>query len=281
MAYAFLYAIEGMDLVRAQLLAEIVYRHRDFSLSNFAAIRTEVQERITFVFGQQYETLREWIEAYRQQSVPDLLDHFLRRLFGEILSQKGFGFHRNHDGARTAASLVESVQKFRQVMEPSSAVAPIDGHGSSSYYLDLGREYITMLQDGVIAAQYVEAWQAEQTMAVLLAPAHTFLMMNQPATVQFWLDAGSGGWWERLFQPLTQPYVLSRSWERDRSWTDADDQAANQQTLARLVTGLLRRCRSRVYMGVSDLGESGFEQRGPLLKAIWKMQLEIQLQNED
>jgi hypothetical protein len=280
LAYALLYAIEGMDLVRAQLLTEIVYRLRDFSLSGFAAIRTEVQERITFVFGQHYETLRGWIEAYRQQPVPDPLDHFLRRLFGEILSQKGFGFHRNNDGARTAASLVESVQKFRQAMQPAFAEAPQDGHGNPSDNLETGKEYFAMLQDGVIAAQYIEAWQTGQTEAVLLAPAHTFLMMNQPATIQFWLDAGSGGWWERLFQPLTQPYVLSRSWERDRPWTDADDQAANQQTLARLVTGLLRRCRSRVFLGLSDLGESGFEQRGPLLKAIWKMQLEIQNQNE-
>ncbi len=284
-AYALLYAIQGMDLVRAQLLVEIVYRLRDISLSGFAAIRTEVQERITFVFGQQYETLREWIETYRQQPDPDPLDHFLRRLFGEILSQKGFGFHRNNDGARTAASLVESVQKFRQAMQPAFAEAaplpPTDGHGSPSNNLETGKEYIAMLQDGVIAAQYVEAWQTEQTEAVLLAPAHTFLMMNRPATIQFWLDAGSGGWWERLFQPLTQPYVLSRSWERDRPWTDADDQAANQQTLARLVTGLLHRCRSRVFLGLSDLGESGFEQRGPLLKAIWKMQLEIQIQNEN
>ncbi len=288
-AYALLFAIEGMDLVRAQLLAEIVYRQRDLRLSTFDEIRTEVQERITFVFGQQYESLREWIEAYRQQPLPDPLDHFLRRLFGEVLSQKGFGFHRDNDAARTAASLVESVQKFRRAMEPTMTnltglTAASSIRNSSQEDLsgfDLGKEYIAMLQDGVIAAQYVEAWQTGQTEAVLLAPAHTFLMMNQPATVQFWLDAGSGGWWERLFQPLTQPYVLSRSWERDRPWSDADELAANQQTLARLVTGLLRRCRSRVFLGLSDLGESGFEQRGPLLKAIWKMQLEIQTQNEN
>ena len=130
--------------------------------------------------------------------------------------------------------------------------------------------------DGVIAAQYLEAWTEEPEGSILLAPAHTFLMMNRPATVQFWLDVGSGGWWERLFQPLTQPYVLSRSWNRDRVWTDADELAANQQALGHLVTGLLRRCRERIYLGMSDLGESGFEQRGPLLKAIWKMQLEDQ-----
>ena len=280
-AYAFLYAIDGMDLVRAQLLAEIVYRSKDISLSGFAQIRTEVQERITYIFGQQYEVLREWIEFYRQQSVPDPLDHFLRRLFGEVLSQKGFGFHRNNDAARTAASLVDSVLKFRQAMDPAFTDKTSAEAGSLLKNIEMGKEYIGMLQDGVIAAQYVEAWQAGRNEAVLLAPAHTFLMMNQPATIQFWLDAGSGGWWERLFQPLTQPYVLSRSWERNRAWTDADDQAANQQTLARLITGLLRRCRSRVFLGLSDLGEAGFEQRGPLLKAIWKMQIEIRNRNEN
>ncbi len=272
-AYAFLYAIEGMDLVRAQLLAEIVYRQRDFRLSSFEQIKAEVQERITFVFGGQYELLRGWLAAYRAGPV-EPLDACLRRLFGEILSQKGFGFHRNFDAARTAASLIESVQKFRQAMEAS---------GDAS--IDAGREYLAMLRDGVISAQYLEAWQAESLEAVLIAPAHTFLMMNRPAAVQFWLDVGSGGWWERLFQPLTQPYVLSRAWDAStgsagRFWTDADDLAANQQALAGLVSGLLRRCSGRVYLGLSDLGESGFEQRGPLLKAIWKMQLDNQANNE-
>jgi hypothetical protein len=138
-----------------------------------------------------------------------------------------------------------------------------------------------MLQEGVIAAQYIEAWTLDPGDSVLLAPAHTFLMMNRPVAVQFWLDAGSNGWWERLFQPLTHPYVLSRTWEQARIWSDADDQAANQQTLGRLVTGLLRRCRERVFLGLSDLGESGFEQRGPLLKAIWKIQVESQALNEN
>lgn len=280
LAYAFLYGIEGMDLVRAQLLAEIVYRPRELTLSSFDLIRPEVQERLTFVFGQRYETLRVWIESYRQQPVTDPLDQFLRRIFGEVLSINGFGFHRNFDGSRLAASLVESVQKFRQALMPSNNTSREISEDQSAH-LEMGKEYLAMVQDGVIAAQYLEDWQASQSEAVLIAPAHTFLMMNHPVTVQFWLDAGSRGWWERLFQPLTQPYILSRSWDRDQVWTDADDQAANQQTLERLVTGLLRRCRKRVYIGLSELGESGYESRGPLLKAIWNLQLESQQIHEE
>jgi len=271
-AYAFMLAIEEMDLVRAQLLAEITYRQRDFRLSTFDEIRSEVQERITFVLGSRYSSLRDWLLAYREGE-PLPLDHFMRRLFGEVLSQPGFGFHRNLDAARVAASLVESAQKFRWAMESSQ-----EDFRSLRDFGSLGQEYINMLQDGVIAAQYLEAWRAEAvtTNAVLVAPAHTFLMMNRPATVQFWLDPGSSGWAERLFQPLTHPYVLSRHWDASagsagRLWSDADEVAANQQTLARLVTGLLRRCRARVYLGLSDLGESGFEQRGVLLKAFQRV----------
>ena len=269
-AHALLYAIEGMDLVRAQLLAEIVYRAKEMSLSTFEQIKLDVQERITFLLGARYSSLRSWLLAYRE-GPPQPLDHFLRQLFGEILSQDGFGFHRDFDAARTASSLIESIQNFRQVMEAGRA---------DLGNLELGKEYLLMLQDGVISAQYLEAWQMEEKDAVLLAPAYTFLMMNRPAAVQFWLDAGSNGWWERLFQPLTQPHVLSRSWERGRLWTDADELAVNQQTLARLLAGLLRRCKSRIYLGLSDLGESGFEQRGPLLRAIWRLQLERQAQLE-
>ena len=263
-AYALMHSIEGMDLVRAQLLADIVYRQRDLSLAPFDGIKPDVQERITFTFGNRYSSLREWVLSYREGEQLTL-DHFLRKMFGEVLSQPGFGFRTNIDSVRVAASLVESVRKFRQTFEP---VEDLTGFQNLS---GLGKEYIAMLQDGVIAAQYLESWRTEDEEAVLVAPAYTFLMMNRPVTVQFWLDAGSSGWYERLAQPLTHPYVLSREWEAGRIWSDADEVQMSKEALARLVSGLLRRCRERVYLGMSELGESGFEQRGDLLKAFQKV----------
>lgn len=256
--YALMQSIDGLDLVRAQLLAEIVYRQRDLELSTFDRIMPDVQERITFSVGNRYSALRDWLLAYRETD-PLPLDHFLRKLFGEVLSQPGFGYHRNFDSVRVAASLVESVKKFRLAMESTGGIG------------DLGREYIAMLQDGVIAASYLEGWQAEDKEAVLVAPAHTFLMMNRPVTVQFWLDIGSSGWYERLSQPLTHPFVLSRWWEPGRVWSDAEDVQYSREALARLVTGLLHRCRARVHICLSELGESGFEQRGELLRAFQKV----------
>ena len=259
-AYALMQSIEGLDLIRAQLLTEIVYRPRELGLAPFDGIKPEVQELITFSLGLSYSILRDWLLAQREAE-PLPLDHFLRKLFGEVLSQPGFGYHSNFDSVRVAASLIESFKKFRQALEPTG---PENLPG-------LGREYIAMLQDGVIAASYLEAWKQQATEAVLVAPAHTYLMMNRPVSVQFWLDPGSSGWYERLAQPLTHPYVLSRSWPDGQVWNDADEVRTSQEAMSRLIGGLLKRCRERVYIGLAELGEAGFEQRGELLRAFQKV----------
>ncbi|NCP87379.1 MAG: hypothetical protein CO094_07570 [Anaerolineae bacterium CG_4_9_14_3_um_filter_57_17] len=263
-ACALMQAISGLDLVRAQLLTDITYRPRDGAFSAFEDIRPQMQERITYTLGERFARLRAWLLDY-QQGAPLPFDHFLRKLFGETLSQPGFGFHHNFDSIRVAANLIESVQKFRQ------ALNLLDEEQTPS----VGREYLLMLREGVLAAQYITDWQAEQDDAVLVAPATTFLLMNRPATVQFWLDAGSSGWYERLAQPITHPYVLARGWETSagRTWNDADEVAANRDSLARLVSGLLRRCRRKIVLCLPEMDESGYEQRGDLLRAFQKILL--------
>jgi len=267
LAYALMQAIEGLDLVRAQLLTEIVYHVRQGAptLSAFDQIIPETQARITYLFGERYDTLRLWLEQYQQDAQDEAhilpLDHFLSRLFGEVLSQPGFGFHASYDAGQVTANLVESIQKFRWV------AAPTFGQTDAA----LGKEYIEMVKDGVIAAQYLSGWQIEAEDAVLLAPAYTFLMNNRPVEVQFWLDVGSRAWADRLEQPLTHPYVLSRAWQPNTQWTAVEEIATSQERLYRLATGLLRRCHSRLYLGLSELGEQGMEQRGPLLLAFQRL----------
>jgi hypothetical protein len=260
MTHALMFALDT-DLIRAQLLTEIVYRQRDMRLSTFDEIKPEMQERITYLLGEKYTNLRNWLNDYRE-TTPQPFDFFLRKLFGEVFSQPEYGFHRNMDAVRIASSLIESIKKFRYAMEPSIA---------NLTDLDLGKEYIAMLEDGVIAAQYLESWRTENKETVLVAPAHTFLMMNRPVAVQFWLDPGSSGWVQRLLQPLTHPYVLSRHWQSGRLWTDADEVNAETESLARLAGGLLSRCREKLFLAIADLSETGFEQRGTLLRAFQKV----------
>ena len=261
-AYALMQALEGMDLVRAQLLAEIVFHPGKgaFGLSSFDQIRPEVQERITYRLGNLYERLRLWLAEYAQV-VEAEFDHFLARLFGELLSQPGYGFHEDYAAGEVTANLIESVQKFRWVA----------GEMLRQSGTPLGKEYLLMVQDGVIAAQFIRSWQVQPGQAVLIAPAYTFLLSNRPVDYQFWLDVGSRGWSERLYQPLTHPYVLSRGWPAGRIWADADEFEASQESLYRLALGLVRRCRQGVFLGLSELGEQGYEQRSALLLAFQRL----------
>lgn len=256
---ALLQAIADMDLVRARLLANIVFRKTNSfpSLSSFEQIQADVQERITYRLGELYERLRRWIED-AQATEPEELEIFFVRLFEELLSQPGFGFYRNERAGELTANLVESARKFRLAFRESMNVS----------LEERNREYLRMVNEGLIAAQYLRSWQAQDEEAVLISPAYTYLMSNRPVEVQFWLDIGSSGWYERLFQPLTQPYVLSRWWQKGRKWTADDEAQVAEENLRRITLGLMRRCRGRIYLGYSEYSASGYEQRGELLRAL-------------
>jgi hypothetical protein len=261
-AHSLMQAIDGLDLIRAKILADIVYRDRGGVpiLSPFDQIIPSTQERISYVFGERYDHLRLWLEDYRQAG-PLELDHFISRLFGEVLSQPGYGFHSSFDKGQVTANLVDSIRKFRRVV----------GDSLAEVGTDLGKEYITMVHDGVIAAQYLPGWQTQAQQAVFIAPAYTYLISNYPVDVQFWLDVGSHTWAERLFQPLTHPYVLSRNWDTSSVWTDTQEVETGEQALYTLVFGLLNRCRSKIFLGLSEYNEQGYEQRGPLLQAFHRI----------
>ena len=261
--YALLHALAGIDLVRAQLLAQNVYLAG--ALRSPDEVKATAQPRITFEISERYRHLYDWLQhATTDDETP--LDVFLSRLFGEVLSQPGFGFHDDFDAATAAANLIDSARKFRRIVEETGVTAAISP----------AQEYVEMVAQGVIADQYLRGWQLDQADAVLVAPAYTYLMSNRPVDYQFWLNVGGAGWSERLYQPLTNPYVLRQSWTRGRQWTDADEQLVNREALYRLVLGLLRRCRQQVYLGYSQLGEQGYEQRGDLLLALQRVLVGLQ-----
>ena len=273
-AHALMVAIDDLDLVRARLLTEITYRPHGGcpALTTFEQIRSDAQQRISFVLGRRFDRLRAWLAAYAE-GPPLELDAFVARLFTEVLSRRGYGFYGDLDGGQVTANLIESIRKFRRVVGGASG-AGVPAPGSEPHaqqQVALGLEYVRMVEQGIIAATYVTSWQAESSGAVLVAPAYTFLMINRPVDVQFWLDVGSRGWWERLNQPLTHPYVLSRQWPEGEVWGDEHEFASRQMALGRLILGLVRRCRQRIYLGIADLGAQGYEQRGPLLQAVQRV----------
>jgi hypothetical protein len=258
-AQALTQAIDGLDWVRARYLTDIVYHVQDGRprLGSFEQLRPAAQERITFAAGTRYARLRRWSEEFMAET-PLPLDHALCRLFDEVLARPGYGFHKNYDASGAAANLIESVRKFRRALD----VGDQD---------ELGVRYVRMVDGGVVAAQYLRTSSSDMADAVFIAPAYSFLSENRPVAYQFWLNANSPWWGRRLYQPLTHPFVLRRGWPPERTWTEEDEFRAGQAMLRRVVLGLLRRCRQRVYLCISELNPRGREERGPL--QAWAQQL--------
>lgn len=298
-AQALSQAIADLDLIRANLLTQVIYRpdrrppttdHRpptaQFTIDNsqltihtsptpltaFDQIEGDVRERISYQAGNRFDRLRAWLQKVPTESTPLVLDHFFSRLFDEILAQPGFGFHGQPEAGAVVANLIDSARAFRRVTEQ---VPDKGGQGFPST-IELNRAYLETIEQGIMAAQYIRSWTAAPEAAVLITPATTFLMSNRPVAYQFWLDAGSSGWWERIAQPLTHPYILAADWELGRPWTDADEVTGQHDRLQRLVLGLTRRCRNHIFIVNAEIGEQGYEQRGQLLVALQQMLRQMQ-----
>ncbi len=256
--FALMAAISDLDLVRAKLLAEMLYRKG--RLLPFAEVRSSaMQERITFDLGQRYDRLAAWIDRYIEGDRVDAIDIFFRRLYGALLARAGFGFHDDVDAGNTAQNLVDSARGFRWSLDFMSRY---------DEQIDLSQDYVKMVDRGVIANFYLRDWIADAEEGLLIAPAYTFLLNNRAVDYQFWLNIGSDGWSRRLYQPLTHPYVLSRGWPPGMLWTEEDESSLSREALGRLLLALTRRCRKAIYLGYSELSESGYEQRGLLLETI-------------
>jgi hypothetical protein len=304
-AQALSQAIADLDLIRADLLTQVVYRpsttadrrpltadqqqsiqsqrppmgNSQLPLTPFDPIEGSVRERISPQVGSRFDTLRSWLQAVKNESPEGMpLDHFLSRLFDELLAQPGFGFHEQPEAGEVIANLIDSARKFRQVAEQVPNTQ--DTNGAKAPELprvhELNRAYLETINQEIMAAQYMRSWDAAPEAAVLITPATTFLISNRPVDYQFWLDAGSSGWWENIAQPLTHPYILTPDWEPGRPWTDADEIASQRDRLYRLVLGLTRRCRKHIFIANAEIGEQGYEQRGQLLIALQQMLRRLQ-----
>ena len=284
LARALSVAIDDLDIVRAQLLADQAAR---IGLRNGLPDLTDAAlwTRVGMRFRERYVTLQHWLAEWARRRMTDFgaaqpLDLFWQLLFTEVLSQPGFGLSSDRDSASTGDRLIRSARAFREVFEQRelrpgtirhAALLPLAPAQGAPRIVsdDIGLAYTTTLSEGMLAAQFVRESSVED--GVLLAPVYAYLTNDCRSRVQFWLDVQSGGWHERIYQPLTHPYVLMRAWSRDDKWTDADEVREARSMLRRVVTGLAYRCDERVVLASSQLSISGQEESGMLARALQRV----------
>ena len=263
---ALMVILPDLDIVKADLTVKTLFSVKQSleGLRSFDTITNhQMQERITYKVGEKLEKINTWIKAYRSRD-PLPLDVFFSEIFGELLSQKGFGLFDNFNTASRIAQITRSIRIFRQF---SKQVLGMDD-------ISAGLEYVRSVENGLLPSAIIN-FEEKAVDAVLIAPAHTFLMENTRAEFQFWLDIGSLGWWERLNQPLTNPYLLNRNRDQSLLWTEAHEFEANQAGMEKIVNGLINRCGKMIFVSTVRTNENGSEQRGPLLQAFQTLQKRV------
>ena len=264
-ALALRVALAELDPIRARRLAARATMSDAPLLADLTTARAGVDQRdlgnlwrqVGYQVRECYSSLQEWVAIYRSGEA-EHLDLWLMRLFGDLLSRPGFGLFNAPERARAYGRLVESVAKFRKAVGEDPNLT-----------LDPSREYVQLTLGGIASAEYLLDWPRDLPAdAISLSPALTYLTREMRSRYQFWIDLGSDGWWNRPNQPLTQPYVLSRNWPVGQLWRDVEDEQAKREALAGVVRGLTHRCAEGVYLGYSELGIDGTEQKGRLQRAI-------------
>ncbi len=251
--------IAGLDVLRAQRLVQA-------DQHGGAAPRVPVDPSLQA----RYAALRAWLAEADQAKLP--LDAFWERLGAEVLSQPGFVLAADAEAAAVCAKLVASARAFRRAFQ-LAGLQPASTAEAHEDALDLA--YVEALTQRLLAAEYAPERLPEVPAShVLLAPAYTYLTGGYRSRYQFWLDIRSPSWHQRFHQPLTHPYVLSRAGWAGDGWTDADEQRANRDLLARVVGGLAFRCDERIYLFASALNASGEEDDSMLAGALERMGLD-------
>jgi hypothetical protein len=253
--------IKNLDVIRAEQAAKALLGQNEsgqFLRSFDTLTNLELQETITFSIGQDLTQLSTWLADYAADGISPL-DIFIQRLFGELLSQPQFTLHSDFDAANDIARVIRSISAFRSF---SASVFRFDEP-------TLGKAYIESVENGLLPSSFAGINNEEN--GILISPAHTFLMQNRAVDYQFWLDIGSLGWWERLYQPLTNPYVYQKHWGEGAAWNENREFAINQAMMAKLVNGLLLRCQRGVFAAIVQTNEFGAQNSGPLLKAFQKL----------
>ena len=300
--------IEGLDLIRAQLLADAALRIApnrlaeidDQNLWNRVGMRFR-EAYVRLVHGVESEergakgegrealdgTLASRPSPHAVRSTP--LDLFWQQLFTDVLSQPGFALSVDLDAAQVCDKLIRSMRAFREVFEradltpqsvPTSEIQILNLQPKPEEpgNQDIGLEYITLLAEGIMAAQYAperslqpSAFSSQHSPDVLLATVYAYLTGDHHSRHQFWLDLNSPGWYERIFQPLTHPYVLRRTWPLGERWSEHQEHDAAQAMMRRVVGGLTARCSEQIHLASSQLSINGQEEAGPLARAVQRV----------
>lgn len=254
-AEALTLSINGLDPVRASFLVSQLYDTQSGTLQPASNLSQTMHDRIGETFVQLTESVRLWLEANHGR-LP--IDHFLHQLFNNLLAQPQYQPEPDLAGAAVCDWLVETAVRLRHTADALGL------HTTK----EIGATFIDGINQGLVTANPPELGDPPDPNGIMISTIYGYLLAGTPVSIQVWLETAAQGWWDIPRQPLSNAFVLAKSWSASKKWTMEDDFLIKQQLLSRLIGGLCHRCKQGIILANSELDRRGLRQDGPLWRAL-------------
>jgi hypothetical protein len=248
-------SISGLDPVRANLLVEHWYVPEIPSLRSVDELPETIVERVGRHHIELVEDLRLWLANEGGQ---EAIDVFLHRLFHGLLAQRRYQPEPDLAGAAFCDWLVRSAYRLRRAAAPMGLT---DG-------ADIGRTFISGINQGLVTSNPPQHGHPSDPTGLMISTVYGYLLAGRRVAVQVWLESAATGWWDIPRQPLSNAFVLARSWPGEKLWSMVDEFAIRDRLLSRIIRGLVGRCSQGVILANSDLDRRGIYQSGKLRQAL-------------
>jgi hypothetical protein len=254
-----------IDPVRAELIVDHCFVSDVAAPKLLSADHFPRWDRLGHAASQAYSEILDWLDQQQQQQQQRLLNTPMMLLDRAIQHFFWRTSALPTDHLATLRELMETADHFWQVSQRRQI--PLNRRPDPSPSADLSESpvglFIQMLRRGTVSANPYPARPLNPHRGVTLSTIFQYRAQRLSHRWQLWLDAGSPRWLTGTAALVGSPLFL-QGWS-GRPWTTADEEAANEARLARVVRDLLGRATERVYLCHSDLSTNGQDQMGPLL----------------
>ncbi len=248
-------SVDSLDPVRAYLLVEHWYDPETSDLRSRDELPETIVERVGRHNIALVEDLRLWLKKEGGQEAVDI---FLQRLFHGLLAQHRYQPEPDLAGAAYCDWLVRAAYRLRRAAAPMGLK---DGG-------DIGRTFITGINKGLVTSNPPEHGHPPDPTGLMISTVYGYLLAGRRVAVQVWLESAATGWWDIPRQPLSNAFVLARSWPGEKLWSMEDEFVIRDRLLSRIIRGLAGRSSKGVILANSDLDRRGIYQNGKLWQAL-------------
>jgi len=234
----------GIDTIRSSILANIICSQNPFA--EFPPVENEeIISRIGYSNVNQYNFIRNWINEYRNGEPLDI-DVFFQRVFTEILLVYGADEKDIIDIKR----LIDSSHNFRETISRFNTI-------------DVNKGFLKMVKNGVKSAESIfDMEERGDDNEIILCTPMTYLSNSLEHKVILMIGISSSHWTPRCAKEISNPYVLSPTWNIGDTYTEEIEAENQKKNIAVVLKALIRRCSEKFIMFESRYSSDGFENDG-------------------